>query len=67
MLCLLNGNERFCVMKVHPEHIVSGLSQMLSIQKASGKWQLLLRILSTPYKVQIDAFITHEETKAQRG
>lgn len=54
-------------MKVHPEHIVSGLSQMLSIQKASGKWQLLLRILSTPYKVQIDAFITHEETKAQRG
>lgn len=38
LLCLLNVNERLCVMKDHPEHIVSDLSQGLSIQQASGKW-----------------------------
>lgn len=28
LLCLLNGNERLCVMKVHPGHIVTSVERL---------------------------------------
>lgn len=33
LLCLLNVNERLCVMKVHPEHIVMVLAKCLAYSK----------------------------------